>query len=731
MKQGPLHVNLHRKTLLLSVACALALSSPGAAGESGFLFDSLIFTPGAPPLPLDSPTLSSSELVVASPTELVVTYVTPDLEFPFDYRVGVSFPLEFGFGPAVTAEFSDNSPAPDPDLREIQIIDHTVIFRFRRTFFAPEAGQQGVITIRGVTLPTMARAFDAAVFITDRSYLVLAGPGFTNEITLLPAAPASITISPDTALSLQAGESQAFSALTVDQFANPIPDAAPDWSFDLQGDALGELTPGLLLATRAGLGKVTVSIGAIADTSGAIVVTAGALERIDLTLRSPQFSGGGTCGAAQLLMLDQFGNPKETFNGSGILLQLQVDNGTVSPASALVFGPFTNGIIDLSAVGSTGDGLVFSEFLGVTALRASIGNVQSAPVTFTIDGVEALPAPGQRFPASLPANSLLSYDLSLNAPAGTPGAVDSIRIENTSEGPRVFPGPFQLPGVVSAVSAISLNAGEDKLDLSAFASFTQPGVPGGACASTFTTHIPLTVNSDPLLATPGSDTLLTGVRYGSFVGFGFTSPHSVITILSAELQARDGLRWLSLGGLKTAPVPYQAAVDGKLEFTLDIPADTELAEGAHDLRIVATLTDGVFTYPDTALAPDRIVTLSPSSLIPQPGSLAPSIVAPQALQSFTGLFDASDPTRPVVYTGASLELFNAATTIGAAATVESASQLSVTSNPLNIPVELAETELGARFIINFIEFGVRRTDTLEFAAPAVTVGSLSPLTLSD
>ncbi|MCH7879238.1 MAG: hypothetical protein IH914_08000, partial [candidate division Zixibacteria bacterium] len=173
-----------RKLTLL--AFVLLCFQPAAAEEPSFLFDSLVFPAGSTPLPIDSPGLSSSSQTAGQATELRVSYITPDLEFPFDYRVGVSFPPEFGFGANVSADFDDNSPAPDPDLREIQIIDHTVIFRFRRTFFAPKAGQEGVITIRGVTLPTVAKAYDAAVFITDIDYVVLAGPGFTNEISVAP-----------------------------------------------------------------------------------------------------------------------------------------------------------------------------------------------------------------------------------------------------------------------------------------------------------------------------------------------------------------------------------------------------------------------------------------------------------------------------------------------------------------------------------------------------------------
>ncbi|MGZ4319218.1 MAG: hypothetical protein ACXVRD_07830, partial [Gaiellaceae bacterium] len=120
--------------------------------------------------------------------------------------------------------------------------------------------------------------------------------GFTDTATLhvVPAALASITISPDTA-SIQAGGSQPYTAEGFDSYGNSRGDVTGSTTFTIapNGGSTGASCGGAsCTATQAGGYTVTGTDGAFSDTA-ALTVTAGPLASITISPDTATIASGG------------------------------------------------------------------------------------------------------------------------------------------------------------------------------------------------------------------------------------------------------------------------------------------------------------------------------------------------------------------------------------------------------------------------------------------------------
>ncbi len=717
--------------IYLSLLLSLSLFGSASSVGADTIPDNLRFSADSTPVALENVELFSSATVVGLPTQLQVRFTTPDLEFPFDYRVGVTFPDAFGFGSAVSATFSDDSPAPDPEIQAVEIIDHTVIFTFRRTFFAPKAGQGGIIDISGVTLPTTAGAYAATVFMSDIDFVVLAGPSFTSEVILAPDVAASVSLTPVANIVATAGDLLEFSANSVDQYGNAVSDSALNWSLTLESDSLGVVTPGNLLATKVGVGRVTVSSDLAADTSGLITVVAGVLARLELEIDREQFVGSPICGVGIVRAFDQFENPKGNFGGDDSLLQLSVSDGYVAPVLIPVTAFDSDGVLDLAAYD-----VRFGGLFGDVEVGASVGSVVSPSRQLTLGGIMTSITSGGRLTAVLPTDKKVTTRFRFR-PINIPNVMIDSLVVILPDGNRVVLkdalavfGDFELPEFMtrSAGSALS----EDTLSISGFGTYISQTSTDGGCQ--FVTYSQLVIDyiDEHIILTPKVDSLLLRSSYSLFRGFGFSSPYPVQLVLGGSLFLVDaenesfefGQYWgMYVGGSLVGAT----GVDTLLTQISPIPSSIDA--GLYDMQVVARLSDGVFEFEDTASSSSQLYLVEPARLVAGAEDFSPRFAGPGDSVEFSlnvgfeGVFDESSVFA------VDLELYSGPEIIEVSASYSEATGLIETSAPMLLPLRFAETNWGVRYLISVSEQGSRRNDTLDLGADVFRIGPLNQIDL--
>lgn len=718
---------LSRKALGLFVAfCLLFSASLVSAGVSFSLFDSLRITSNPTPVPLEGVTLGSSAEIAGQGITLSVSFVTPDIDFPYDYRVGVTFPPEFGFDESVTASFTDDVSPPDPDLRLIEIIDHTVIFRFRRTFFAPEAGQVGLITVNGVTLPQSSGEYAASVFITDIDYVVLAGPTFTNTVSVVPDVPVSLEISPGADMILTAGQAQYFTAQAQDQYGNSIADSSLSWSF-LNGISLGELTPGVLFPTTVGISHIVVSSESVADTSGLLRVIAGEADRLKIVLFQPVFVGGELCDSGYVIALDDYGNELIDLGLSLEPLTLSVSEGSVTP-NVFTSSPIS-GSVDLRDVG-----LRFEGFIGLVNISATQGALVSSPLSVLVEGVTVEPvgdASAGLWTPVLPLDKNITGTLQLSR-TNVPALVDSVSFVG-DDSRVVVRGTFESGGEVKFRRGEPLfftgSPRNEALAVTTYGEFVRGVGFGPTCPTTYTRTVPITLLDDNIGHTSIVDTIILGQAYENYAGFGVVNPFGVVELSSLRLEVDAGSEWAFLGqGIRARS--FRVIQSRELIYDLRPLSPLTFTPGLAAVRLIATVSDGSFRFPDTAIAEGQIC-LTPRADFEAIGeSFAPAYVLPDNSPQFSMGFERDGlSVGEIEFRTIRFELFNESEKIIVPAQLASGDVFNVRSDPVYISPDMAETQWQARFVLDYRQLGLNLTDTLPVPAPAVTIGPLSQLVL--
>ena len=165
-----------------------------------------------------------------------------------------------------------------------------------------------------------------------------------------------IVISPDTA-TITAGNTQAYTSLSLDQFDNPISDVTSGTAFSIQAGAGGSWAGSVYTSAKAGTWTVTGTYAALTDTAR-LTVNAGAIHHY--TVASDEYTQETTVSfTVTVAAYDAFGN---FVPASGIAVTMS------SSPSVLIFDGDDNG-----AYGQAGDdtGLLTSGLFDIQAKARS------------------------------------------------------------------------------------------------------------------------------------------------------------------------------------------------------------------------------------------------------------------------------------------------------------------------------------------------------------------------
>jgi hypothetical protein len=703
------------------VCLMISLSGLSVNVSADTVSENLRFSGDSTPVALEDVVLSSSAVVVGSATQLQVRFTTPDLEFPFDYRVGVTFPNAFGFDSQVSAVFSDDSPAPDPEIQLVEIVDHTVIFTFRRTFFAPKPGQVGIIDISGVTLPVASGGYSATVFISDIDYVVLAGPTFSSEVTLVPDVASSIAFSPSANVVVSAGQLVSFVGNSVDQYGNAVADSTLDWRLTADSDSLGVVTPGSLLATKTGSGRVVVSSSIAADTSGVITVVAGALARLEVDIDRQQYVGSGICGQGVVRAFDQFDNPKGNFSGTDTLLQLSVSNGYVARALIPVSEFDLVGVLDLAAYD-----VRFGGAFGDVEVTATLGAVVSLSSFITLDGIVFSFRNGPQSVTELPTSKRVSSSFGIRPTDFGSITIDSV-VARLPDGATVLVvdsllgfEPVRFPDFVTPDSPTGFPI--DTLTVNAYGTASVNASSNETCVTIGSLQIPIRYRDDRIVLTPRVDSILSGVQYSSYRGFGFSNSFPLRRVLGGNLFFFDSTNELIKFGEYNFSLYSDVAADSaSVRFSGRTPL---LDSGLYGTKVTALLSDGFFEYEDTVSADSQLFIVEPGRLLASASELSPRAAVPGDSVNFflpvtvDGSF--SDSVRITV----DLQLYTESDILEVSSRISTSNDTLYNPSPLFVPHTFAGVAWGVRYLLDVYEHNSWRRDTLDLGPDVFKVGPL-------
>lgn len=216
----------------------------------------------------------------------------------------------------------------------------------------------------GVSIDAMTGVLTASSPGTALVQAASGGVVGTAAVTVIPGAPASVTLSPPT-VAATAGATQQFTAVVKDAQGNAIPNAALTWTAD---SSIGTISPitGLFSATTAGMGQVTATAGTV---SGSAVVTVSPGAPVSVTVSPPTatLTAGGTQQFTAVVK-DAQGN---VISGAAVAWSADASAGTIGSAT----------------------GLLTASASGMGKVTATVGSV-SGTAAVAVTGMPALSVPG-------------------------------------------------------------------------------------------------------------------------------------------------------------------------------------------------------------------------------------------------------------------------------------------------------------------------------------------------
>lgn len=279
----------------------------------------------SPPQPLSINNITDTLLdqVAGHFTSHQVGFQLPGYIFPppgclAGRQVVITFPSEFDVSTVTSVTYRDSdSLTVDPRISWVYIYSHSIVIRLSNRFPGPGHSQYAYLTLNGIKNPTVARDYQITLEIGNSNRTVVAGPNFSSPFYILPDVPRTIALTPDSDLTLTAGEGVQFQADVVDQYGNVVPDMTLDWRLDPQLDPIGKLYGAFLQTTTAGKGRVLVSSGSLSKASGLIVVTPAPATGMTIS-SDPDTTqaGSGLTKDIEITIIDSLGNRVTGYRGA-------------------------------------------------------------------------------------------------------------------------------------------------------------------------------------------------------------------------------------------------------------------------------------------------------------------------------------------------------------------------------------------------------------------------------
>jgi hypothetical protein len=235
-----------------------------------------------------------------------------------------------------------------------------------------------------------------------------AGKSATASLTVTPAAPSHVVLSPASA-TIAAGGSQAYTAVASDQYGNSYGDVTANTSFYLDGNTGKPCSGSNCSTTTAGAHTVDGAFGGVVGTAS-LTVTAGTLDHITLSPASSSIIAGGSQ-AYTVEGFDAYNNDLGSFTANSSLAIAPDGSCSAGSCSATRAGSHT--------VTAASQGKSASASLSVNAGALSSLTVSPASATLVVGQTQTFNVTG----ADAYGNAVSASGATWSVGSGTPGSV--------------------------------------------------------------------------------------------------------------------------------------------------------------------------------------------------------------------------------------------------------------------------------------------------------------------
>lgn len=279
--------------------------------------------------------------------------VTPSTPGTFGITVTSSWPTSLtGTSSTILAAYNVPLPSPQPSTGTVTVTGLTQVRAGQTaTYQAAGVDPGGQPVTTGFTWSATAGAIGGGTWVAPTypgTYTITAtapsGLSGKLAITVLPGTATTVSLAPNSAITLSAGIPQYFTFSAADSYGNAITTGAT-WTVS----GVGTITnSGAYTATKTGTATVSVSLDGISKTSGTITVGAGPAASIEVKGALSSVQAGGIVQFSATVS-DSFGNPV-----TGAPITWSASSGSIAQTGILTAG--SAGVVTVTATSGGASG---------------------------------------------------------------------------------------------------------------------------------------------------------------------------------------------------------------------------------------------------------------------------------------------------------------------------------------------------------------------------------------
>jgi len=327
---------------------------------------------------------------------------TSDIDLNFKLQLGeflqlkngglaFAFPYGFDLNEVTVAGIEDSFEPLNYEVDHIRKFGRVLFVYLSRNYWSDSNDTYRLtvsidiaLHIQSVGLPQWAGQYTVAGIAFDKKKRLIAGPSLSDWFEIQAGLPASISVEPDTAMTVRAGQVIPFTALAVDSYGNQVGEIEADWAFTEDSDPVGFLSGSVLYTEKVGQCRLQATYNGQTALSGVITVLPGELAVIDLDIATSQVVAHPLMIRAQMTLFDAYGNLKTDYDLAAKPINMTVSEGELTPALIDDAALFDDGVIDLLPLNITYTGQ------SATADIVAGNNGASGSATVAFNGYDIL-----------------------------------------------------------------------------------------------------------------------------------------------------------------------------------------------------------------------------------------------------------------------------------------------------------------------------------------------------
>lgn len=288
----------------------------------------------------------------------------PDYAFLHRGEIEITFPEGFFLGALRSVHVEDNTGESDLHVAYVSVSGQTIKIGLQhqdritdKTIIAVGNSVRLSVMLSRIQNSLDYGFYSVQVLGRNRDQETLFGLTNSDFFEIERAEVASILITPDTAVTLRAGDSITYGAIAYDQYGNILNNIPFEWSLVECTNCVGEMADSTLFVTRVGTGKVMARYDTVTAVSQTITALPGELTRMVLQVADTQFVKLPFDGDNSIILYDAYNNLKTDYNLTETPIELFLSEGILNRTVIANNNYLIGGVVRLNQVGLkyTGD----------------------------------------------------------------------------------------------------------------------------------------------------------------------------------------------------------------------------------------------------------------------------------------------------------------------------------------------------------------------------------------